>query len=305
VAGYSLGVTRGVSIGRAATLIGVPASTVRSWGERYGVPSSSRTEGGHRRFTEDDLVQIALMRDEISTGASAADAAAHVLRLTRPNESPTGAALRNVLDSWRAADPIQMRRSLEAARRRLGLDSAVGDIALPALQIAGVRWEVGVCDVGEEHLATDVIRTWLGGLRSAAAEPARDPPLLVACAPTESHTVGAEAFTTLLAHRRLPVILLGAATPAKSLWTLAANTNAWGVVVVAHVPSARQSGIQAATRLADTSAVRVFCAGRAVHVRRRATPRSMTLLPDDVRAAADVVATEWPRVVVASDTSTE
>jgi DNA-binding transcriptional MerR regulator len=56
------------SIKAVATELGVSAPTLRSWERRYGLASSERTAGGHRRYTDGDvdrlrrLVQISRSR---------------------------------------------------------------------------------------------------------------------------------------------------------------------------------------------------------------------------------------------------
>ena len=54
------------TIGHVSRLTGVPAATLRSWERRYGLPTTLRSLGGHRRYTFAALNQLRLMRDEIA-----------------------------------------------------------------------------------------------------------------------------------------------------------------------------------------------------------------------------------------------
>ena len=65
----------GVSVGRAAALLGVSPSTLRGWGRRYGLAPSRRSAGGHRRYTARDLDVLAWMRARVVDGLSPARAA--------------------------------------------------------------------------------------------------------------------------------------------------------------------------------------------------------------------------------------
>ena len=47
-----------LSIGALAERTGVPTATLRSWESRYGFPTSSRLEGGHRRYRSDQVALI-------------------------------------------------------------------------------------------------------------------------------------------------------------------------------------------------------------------------------------------------------
>jgi DNA-binding transcriptional MerR regulator len=62
------------SIGAVASMLGVPAATLRSWEERYGVISPERTKAGHRLYTREQVEQLRFIVAEIDAGASAADA---------------------------------------------------------------------------------------------------------------------------------------------------------------------------------------------------------------------------------------
>jgi DNA-binding transcriptional MerR regulator len=65
-----------LTIQDASRLLQVPAPTIRSWERRYGVPIASRSDGGHRRYTPEQLQMLLQMRDEISRGHRAVQAAA-------------------------------------------------------------------------------------------------------------------------------------------------------------------------------------------------------------------------------------
>jgi DNA-binding transcriptional MerR regulator len=73
-----------MTIQQASSLLTVPVSTLRSWERRYDVPATSRTIGGHRRYTKVAIDELRLMRDEIARGKRAADAAASARLLLQP-----------------------------------------------------------------------------------------------------------------------------------------------------------------------------------------------------------------------------
>ena len=70
-----------ISIAEAADSLGVPMPTLRSWERRYGIPSSARAAGSHRRYSTTELQAIRLMRDEIGRGQRASLAAQSVRTL--------------------------------------------------------------------------------------------------------------------------------------------------------------------------------------------------------------------------------
>jgi DNA-binding transcriptional MerR regulator len=62
------------SIGAVARMVGLPVATLRSWEERYGVVIPSRSEGGQRLYSRDQLEQLRFLRGRIDDGMSPADA---------------------------------------------------------------------------------------------------------------------------------------------------------------------------------------------------------------------------------------
>ncbi len=53
----------GLSIQAVSRLLQVPAPTIRSWERRYGIPTTSRSAGGHRRFFPAEVTALRAMRD--------------------------------------------------------------------------------------------------------------------------------------------------------------------------------------------------------------------------------------------------
>ncbi|MEM6731288.1 MAG: MerR family transcriptional regulator [Myxococcota bacterium] len=56
-------------IGEAVARSGVPASTIRTWERRYGALGASRGEaGGHRRYSEDQIERLKLLKRGVNEG---------------------------------------------------------------------------------------------------------------------------------------------------------------------------------------------------------------------------------------------
>ena len=62
------------SIGAVAEMLGVPAATLRTWQERYGVVQPERSPAGHRLYSRDQLEQLRFLADQIAAGLSPGDA---------------------------------------------------------------------------------------------------------------------------------------------------------------------------------------------------------------------------------------
>jgi DNA-binding transcriptional MerR regulator len=62
------------SISAVARMIGVPAATIRTWEDRYGLVIPARSAGGHRLYRRDQVGQLGFVRTRMAEGATAADA---------------------------------------------------------------------------------------------------------------------------------------------------------------------------------------------------------------------------------------
>jgi DNA-binding transcriptional MerR regulator len=81
------------SIGAASKALGVPAATLRTWQDRYGVVLPERSNGGHRLYSQEQLDQLRFVAQQVAGGLSPADA--HRLlghRLSQAGELQAGSS---------------------------------------------------------------------------------------------------------------------------------------------------------------------------------------------------------------------
>lgn len=251
----------GWSIRHVSELLGVPAPTLRSWERRYGIPATPRSAGGHRRYSEEALVQLRLMRDEIARGRQAADAVRTVRRLLGA-DGPVADHVAALLAGSRAMDPDAMREALDDAAATLGLPAAIDEVLMPGMRQIGAWWESGRCDVGQEHLTSEVARGWLSRETALATVPRHGRAVVLACGPRDLHTLGLEALALLLARDGHVCRVLGARTPARAAVTAVTATSAAAAVLVSHLATHRRPCIAALHDLAGTGC-QVFYAGNA------------------------------------------
>jgi methanogenic corrinoid protein MtbC1 len=276
-----------LTIQQASRLLTVPVPTLRSWERRYDVPLTSRTIGGHRRYTTRAIDELRLMRDEIARGKRAADAAVSARLLLEPAESA-----RPFIDTFLAAaeamDPGRVRLCLDDAVGELGLGETVDEVMMPAMRRLGRWWEIGKCDVGHEHIATEAVRMWLGKFVAFAPQAGVAKPVLLACGPRDSHTLGMEALGALLAQSGRSCRLLGARTPLTTLVITARQVDPVAAIVVSHLSIGRRTAMDAVRAVAALG-VPTFYAGNAFiasPIRERLPGK---YLGDSIRAAARVV----------------
>ena len=292
----AVGDPRGVPIKDVAKILGVPMPTLRSWELRYGIPTLSRGRGQHRRYLPDEVNALRLMRDEIARGQQAG-IAAQTVRLLLGGQGPEQDLIHQILDDAERLDAASIRLHLDEATTQLGLAACIDDVLMPAMRQIGVWWAVGHCDVVQERMATEAVRAWLDRRSAFAPPPTRPRPILLACGPSDLHTVGLESTAVLLRYQGWPCRVLGASTSTATLAAAARATAVAGVVVVSHLATGRLRAVESIRAINDLG-IEVFYAGNAF-----ATPRSRRGVPgrylgDSIKDACaqltDALATENP-----------
>ncbi len=247
----------------------------------------SRDSGRHRRYSQDELHALRLMRDEIARG-SRASVAADSVRTLLAYAGPAQNIIDQILAASSAGDAALVRSELTRAEKLLGLGGCIDDVLMPAMRQIGQWWEAGHCDIAQERLTTEAARSWLDQLSAFAPAPIWTGPILLACGPTDHHTLGLEALAALMRHRGWSCRVLGARTPVMTLTAAAQATNAAGVVIVSHLASARQRALASIAAVVDLQ-IPVFYAGNAF-----GSPRSRHRVPGSylgtcLSAASDLI----------------
>jgi MerR family transcriptional regulator, light-induced transcriptional regulator len=278
-----------MTIQQASSLLTVPVSTLRSWEQRYAIPMTSRTSGGHRRYTMRAIDELRLMRDEIARGKRAGDAAVSARLLLHPAEQARP-FIETFLAAAQSMNSERVRTTLDDAATELGLGQTVDEVVMPAMRRIGRWWETGRCGVGHEHLATEAVRTWLGKIVAFAPGPQHLAPAVLACGPRDSHTLGLEALGALLADAGRPCRLLGARTPAAALVDVARQVDPAAFVVVSHLSLGRRPAMEAVRAVAGLG-VPTFYAGNAFIAAPTRQRLPGTYLGDSVCDAVRIIET--------------
>lgn len=271
---------------QVARLVGVPATTIRSWERRYGWPRPARTIGGHRRYSPAAIEQVRALRDEIAKGRSAQRA---VTLLQRQAARRRGAEVGRLVQGALDIDQALVRRALAEVESDMTPEEAIESVVLPALREIGLRWEKGACDVAGEHIATGQIRQWLGRLLDEARPAGPAPTVVLSTGPADFHSTNLEAFAVLLALRGCSPLVLGALTPVASLVEAVRTLSAEGAVVVSHMGITRRAALDSIRALADLRTTAVFYAGNGFAAARSRRGVPGTYLGTDMAPAADLV----------------
>jgi DNA-binding transcriptional MerR regulator len=214
--------------------LGIAESTLRSWHRRYGIGPHGSEPGRYRRYSEADVARLRRMLELIKLGMLASDAA----RTVEAGEPEAVSAERDVADlvtAARASDSERCGAVLDSVTDRRGVVEAWEAVCRPALAIvdADQRDDPDCMDI--EHALSWAI---LGALARVPRPPIAPgtPVVLLACVESEHHTLPLAALAAALATYRIPVRMLGAATPTQSLVRAARDIGPAAVVLWSQRP---------------------------------------------------------------------
>lgn len=216
-----------LTVAGAARRLGVAPATLRTWDRRYGLGPSARSEGGHRRYTPDDVALLMRMQRLLSTGVPVAEAAARVSGTRPPVPLPetsllvlpdagdrplpdAAAAVRGCARAAASQDASGLRSLLDGLLAAQGVVWTWERVLIPVLVDVGRRWELTGQGIEVEHLLSDIAAAAFRGVTDRAAPSVNDLPVVLASAPDDLHCLPLHVIAAALAEQRIASLVLGA-----------------------------------------------------------------------------------------------
>lgn len=240
---------RAIDISRLSQLTGVNVSTLRSWETRHALITPSRSVGGHRLYSAEDVERLMLVKDLIVGGVRLSELRGLTtaeLKQLQPTVSSAGSLERDiVLKLERAVDDCDV----EAFGMLLRFVFAASPPALAvdvyghALRHIGQRWQQGRLGIGGEHRLSTKARDVVTAATGALAPAAHRRPIAFATLGDERHELGLLAGAYLAASLGHRMIYFGAGMPARELAADVAGSQA-ALLVVSAVHSVPGGSLQ-------------------------------------------------------------
>ena len=228
---------------------GLSSYLIRAWEKRYGAVKPARTETNRRRYSQDDIARLMLLKKAVGAGIPIGDVAqletAALERLVKapllpspmasfpqPSE-PESQSQSNHLDACVGAVLALDPRALETALHQslVGIDKNlfIDRVIAPLMQIVGDLWKEGQVRVAHEHMATAVVRTFLGDMLRFVTVSETGPICLFTTPAGQHHELGALMAAVTGALQDWRSIYLGPDVPADEI---AAATQRTGATLV-------------------------------------------------------------------------
>ena len=250
----------------AAAIASVGVSTIKRWADQGTIPYV-RTVGGHRRFERSsverllrELASASGQRRGLAQTSPSALAEAHGVEQEAAGGAdldPAGRAL-----TWRVVLERAQRYELDArlleARSRLGRWCDVADEVAGGLRELGLAWDRGELSIAEEHIASDALGRALARVGDTIPTLPDGPRVLLACAPSDEHTLGLSLAELCTREVGATPVWLGRHTPVEELLR---ELSAPRVRVMVIAASAASSDADALRGLATTLGEACHAAG--------------------------------------------
>jgi DNA-binding transcriptional MerR regulator len=283
----------GWPVAYVAARVGVSISTLRSWERRYGLGPSGRTDGGHRRYTTDDIAAMLRLRRFVAEGMSTSAAAAAVRNahsVTVPHAADP--LEQQFLDAIEALDGAAIAAALYALLVERGAIEAWTEVVTPFLQRLGVEWAGTGTGIECEHVAVASIMSTLDRWTWEQRPGGPAPVAILAAVERDHHTAPLHALAAALAERGVDSILLGS-LPDASLYAavarLSPETDVTALVLWSRLGDI---GGSAALRRARSLGLPVYAAGPGWPTRVPASIerlRTLTAAVDTIAGAANKI----------------
>jgi DNA-binding transcriptional MerR regulator len=239
----------GLSAGVVARRLGIAVTTLRTWHQRYGLGPTRHLHGHHRRYGDEDLARLEVMRRLTTLGVPAAEAARIALRDPSPAVSPVDVrpggghvvplgraepGVRGLAAAAMRLDTAAVRALLDEAVAGRGVVRTWDELLRPVLVGIGARHASTHRLIEVEHLLSRCVSEVLGAVPRPG--PGTVPRILLACADEEQHSLPVEALAAALAERGVACRLLGARVPPRALHDAVRRTGPAGVLVWSQRP---------------------------------------------------------------------
>lgn len=282
-------------IGVVARHTGLKRDLIRAWERRYGAVEPVRTNSRRRLYSDRDVERLRLLGEVVSAGrnigqvaelsdeeladlAAGDRAAASQLRASAsaPARSsvpahPTDAGetaeqlLDGCLDSVRRLDPTELEAQLERASVLLSRLHVIERLLVPLMHRVGELWSDGDLRPAHEHMASSVVRSFVGGIQGAYRGAAGAPRLLITTPSGQRHELGALIVAACAAAEGWETLYLGADLPAEEIAAGARQAAARAVALSVTYPADDPRLAQELERLGRMlpDGVRLLVGGRA------------------------------------------
>ena len=246
--------TPGHSIKVVVRRTGLSAHVIRVWEKRYQAVVPARTETNRRVYSDEDIARLQWLQQAVQAGQSIGRIAhlstPELMKLVRAEQAaapltqvPTdgedekkdtadpGEFLSQALVAVQGLDAVSLEEQLVRASIALSQQHLLEEVVQPLMERIGQMWQEGTLRVSDEHMASAVVRSFIGNIR-ASFQVSEAAPHVVATTPAgQLHEIGALLASVVATSEGWNSTFLGPNLPAEEIAGAAAQKGAKAVLL--------------------------------------------------------------------------
>ena len=217
----------------AARRSGLTTHAIRVWEKRYSAVVPDRTSTNRRLYSEDEIERLRLLKGLTELGhaiSQLAPLSTEKLKSLTASESPEKPKtldfsssippehfVAECVASVKRLEAKSLEDTLNRAAVVLGQAGLLRHVIVPLIQEIGDLWRMGTLKASHEHVATAVIRTFLGNFSRPHSLPDSAPRMLVTTPAGQVHELGAVLVAAAATHQGWRVTYLGPSLPSEEI----------------------------------------------------------------------------------------
>ena len=243
--------TPGHSIKVVVRRTGLSAHVIRVWEKRYQAVVPARTATNRRLYSDEDIARLQWLQQAVQAGQSIGRIAhlstPELMKLVRAEQAaaplaqrPTdgegeekdpGEFLERALIAVQGLDAVSLEEQLVRASIALSQRHLLEAVVQPLMERIGQMWHEGTLRVADEHMASAVVRSFIGNLRASFQVSATAPHIVATTPAGQLHEMGALLATVVATSEGWNSTFLGPNLPAEEIAGAAAQKDSKAVLL--------------------------------------------------------------------------
>jgi DNA-binding transcriptional MerR regulator/methylmalonyl-CoA mutase cobalamin-binding subunit len=237
--------TKKFSMKAASRMTGLTPHAIRAWERRYRAVTPGRDSNNRRFYSESDIERLALLQRATGAGHPISQVAGYSkdelrelvdamnvidLPARKPQEPLRPAAagdlsvvrdfesyIDDILTAVEGMDRKSLEETLMSVESEVGRNAMLERVVVPIMERIGELWRKGELRISHEHMATQSVRTFLGGLLASQKIFPGAPHVVVTTPSDQVHEIGALSAAVAAASEGWSVTYLGPSLPSEEI----------------------------------------------------------------------------------------
>lgn len=240
-------------IGVVARRTGLKPDLIRAWERRYGAVTPGRTDTRRRFYSDEDVERLLLLRRVVSTGrgiSQVAGLSTEELETLVESEASAGmqtpaaaqdagaagddlaeAFLGRCVGAAQRLDMRELEMQIERASVAFSRTSLIEKVLVPLMHRIGDLWHQGTLRPLHEHMASAVVRSFVGALYGSHQPELSAPHMVITTPSRQHHELGALMAAASASGEGWQVTYLGPELPPEEIAAAALQKGARAVAL--------------------------------------------------------------------------